>query len=183
MSSSAVSLPPSSVELNLLLEWPNQRSRRQWVLICAGSLFFHLVVFFLGIRLPSLVGQRQPEQRAVVHRIPLYLPRDLMTQRAPNKAKPSKKIDLADLVPAQETKPSPRGPSPSVRRFELPKQMTKQLVAKNDPPQILPQAPPIALNQSPVPSGAIPGSMPTPAPPPPKPATRQWRYPPDRPTN
>ncbi len=119
----------------------------------------------------SLIGERQPERQVVVHRIPLYLPPDLMTQKAPNKAEPSKKIDLADLLAAQETKPTPRPPAPSVRRFELPKQMAKQLVAKNEPPQILPQAPAIALSQSPVPLGGIPGTLPSPAPPPPKPSS------------
>ncbi len=171
VSSSAVSLPPSDVELNLLLEWPNQRTRPQWILICAGSLFFHLVVFYLGTRLQSLVGQRQPERQVVVHRIPLYLPPDLMTQKAPNRAKLSKQIDLADLLASQQAKASPKLPAPSVRRFELPKQMAKQLVAKNATPQILPQAPAIALNQNPVISGTLPGALPSPAPPPPKPST------------
>ncbi len=156
---------PSSVELNLLLEWPRQDSR--WRFVLAGSLAAHLLLFFAAIRLPSFVGRTEPEHRVIVRRTPLYLPPDALTQKAPNREKVSKQIDLADLMAARALKQHWAAPKPSVKRFEIPKDVTRQQTAKNAP-QILPEAPKIALNQAPA---ALPPGSPTglvaSAPPPP----------------
>jgi TonB family protein len=162
-----VELPPSSRELNLLLSWP-QRPMRQWTAIGAASLAVHLVLFLFAIQMPSMAGRARPQQTVIVHRIPLYLPPDVMTQKEPNRRKLSKQIDLADLLASQAARAQRASPKPSVRRFELPKQ--SRVRPLNTPPQILPEAPAVAVNQppGPLPVGAPDG---IPAPPPPKPST------------
>jgi TonB family protein len=159
-------LSPSTAELNLLLEWPDRRTRPQWALILAASVSLHIVLFFIGIKIPSLVGTRAPDREVVVHHVPLYLPPPgVMTQREPNKQKPAKQIDLADLAPSRESKASParRG---SVRRFEIPKQTEPKNLAKNLPPQILPQAPPVDIKPNAAAAPGSPGGLPATAPPP-----------------
>ncbi len=163
-------LTPSTVELNLLLEWPGGRTRPQWAGIFGASVLLHILVFSIAIRLPSLIeGERQPERTVIVRHIPLYLPRDVMTQRAPNRQKVTKQIDLASLMARQAAAPSRGTRSPSVKRFEIPKQVLRQDVTKNAPPQILPQVPSIATNPNGTPAAGIAGGLPAVAPPPPSP--------------
>lgn len=163
---STVVLPPSSVSLNLLLEWP-QRSRPQWPAIFAASVALHFVLFLIAIQMPSVV-QDEPRRTVVMHHIPLYLPRDVMTQREPNRQKLSKQIDLADLLASQQSHARPSAPRPRVKRFELPKQSPAP--PPKSPPQILPEAPAVAMNQAPapLPLGSPNGIT---APPPPAPST------------
>jgi len=161
-------LPPSPIELNLLLEWP-QRSRPQWAGIFAASIGLHLVFFFLAAQIPSLSGGAEHAQRTViVHHIPLYLPPDVMTQKAPNRHALSKQIDLADLLASQQSHAQLAAPRRSSRHFELPKQSPAPRPQKSAP-QILPEAPAIALNQAP---GPLPPGSPNgiTAPPPPAPS-------------
>lgn len=165
MSSNAVSLPPSSVELNLLLEWPDQRTGPKWVLILAASVALHVVFFTFAIRVPSLIGRRLPEHQIVVHKIPLYLPPDLMTQKARNTVRPAKQIDLADLQASAKIPAHAPTPPPNIRHFEVPKDVPKP-TPKAATPQILPQAPTVAVNQSPSASTPLPGTLPAVAPPP-----------------
>ncbi len=163
-----VLLPPSPVELNLQLEWP-QRSRPQWAGIFAASIALHVVFFFFAAQIPKLAGStHQAQQTAIVHHIPLYLPPDVITQRAPNRQKPSKQIDLADLLASQRSQAQRAAPRPSIRRFELPKQSSPR--PQKNSPQILPEAPAVALNQTP---GPLPLGSPNgiSAPPPPQAST------------
>ncbi len=163
-------LPPSPVELNLLLQWP-QRSRPQWTGIFTASIALHFVLFLLAIEIPG-VTPSEPVQAVRLQHIPLYLPRDVMTQREPNRQKLSKQIDLADLMASRQSQAKPSAPRPSVKRFELPKQSTPK--ALNNPPQILPEAPALALNQAPtpLPLGSPNGIT---APPPPAPSTSPFQ--------
>jgi TonB family protein len=155
-------------ELNLLLEWPHERSRSYWGGILAASLGVHAVVFLLATQLPSFVARNEPEQRVIVHRIPLYLPPDVLTQKERNRNKVSKQIDLADLLAAQRAQARAAARQPSVRHFELPKQAVPRK-ARQAAPQILPEAPQIAMNQRTAapPPGVANGIS---APPPPAPA-------------
>lgn len=158
-------LPPSSVELKLVLF--EKRSRSQWTAILAASVLFHIFFFFVAIQLPSFIPPAEPERSVIVKRVRLYLPPDVLTQKTPNRAKISKSIDLADLL----SKPSQRGqqarPQPSVKHFEIPRQALPQRAA-NKTPQILPEAPKVAATQTqaPPPPGAANG-LPAAAPPPP----------------
>ena len=159
-------LPPSDWPLNLLLEQQDKRTRSQWAAIVAGSIALHLILFSVAVKIPSLVGQREPEPTVVEHRIPLYLPPDVLTQREPNRHKVSKEIDLADLMAQKESQA--RRAMPRQRHFEIPKTTPQQKMA-NAAPQILPDAPKVAVNQppAPLPQGSPSGLA---APPPPKPA-------------
>lgn len=158
-------LPPSSIPLNLLLDWPLERSRPQWLRIIAGSILLHIVFFFAAIQLPSFIPIEQPTHRVAVRRVALYLPPDVLTQREPNKQKISKTIDLADLHPTPAQQPRQERPAPSRKQFDMPKQAAPQQMAKANP-QIVPEAPKVAVNETPgpLPPGVATG-LPAAAPP------------------
>jgi TonB family protein len=166
----AATLPATDADLNLLLEWPPRRTAGQWAAIIAGSLAFHLVLFSIAIQLPSFVVPSEPERRIIVKRTKLYLPPDVLTQKAPNRNKVTQNIDLASLLASQAAQAHRPSPEASAKRFELPKQIAPKQMAKAAP-QILPEAPNVAVNQapSPLPPGAISG-IGAPAPPPPTPS-------------
>jgi TonB family protein len=175
VATTPVILPPSDAELNLLLEWPRERSRPTWIAIIGGSLALHLLFFVLAVQLTSFIGSEEPERRVIVRRTPLYLPPDVLTQKAPNRRKVSDSIDLASLLTSQEAQARKASSDSSRKHFEIPKQPLPQLT-KNVTPQILPEPPKVALNQSmgPLPSGAI-GGIGAPAPPPPAPSQNPFQ--------
>lgn len=160
-------------ELNLLLQWPHERSRSYWSGIVAGSLAVHAVLFLFATQLPSFVARSEPEQQVIVKRIPLYLPPDVLTQKERNRNKVSKHIDLADLLASQRLQARRAAAKPSARHFELPKQALSQRATKAAP-QILPEAPRIAMNQPAAapPPGVANGIS---APPPPAPAEQPFQ--------
>ncbi len=149
LGDSTSALPPSAVPLNLLLDWPLERSRPQWLRILAVSLVLHVCFFFAAMRLPSFIKADQLARHVAVKRVPLYLPPDVLTQRTPNLQKISKNIDLSNLLstPAQQAREA--APRPSRKQFDMPKRAVPQQLAKR--PQILPEAPKVALNQTPGP--------------------------------
>jgi outer membrane biosynthesis protein TonB len=168
-SAPAQPLPPSDYPLNLELAARDTRSYRQIAAIGAGSLLVHLIVFLIAIKIPAFVEQTHPERLVVEHRTPLYFPREL-TQKDANKNKISKEIDLASLRAALRAQQQQQAsPSPSVRHFEPPQNVGAPQT--RSAPKIMPDAPNLAMNQTPADptSGAI-GGVPT-APPPPKPTT------------
>ncbi|MBV9301652.1 MAG: TonB family protein [Acidobacteriaceae bacterium] len=152
METQTVDPPTVQPELNLLLAWPDERGQR-WRTILGASLSVHLLLFFAAVKLPAFVRLASPpESRTVViKRTPLYLPRDVLTQRAPNRNKLSKQIDLADLLASQASPARASAPQPKPRRFELPKQTTPE-IAKNAPPQITVEPPSVALNEAAAPA-------------------------------
>lgn len=154
-------------ELDLLRGLPQERPPIQWVVIGTASVFIHLILFVLAVQLRSFTFHSLPERRVIVKYTPLYLPPDVMTQKAPNRQKVSKSIDLADLLSTPARQERRTAPRPSVKKFELPKQALPQQTAKL-PPQILPAAPQVAINLTPTQPlpGAL-GQLPAaPAPPP-----------------
>jgi len=154
------------LDLDLLRGLPEARPPSYWFGVLAGSLFVHLLVFLVALRLPSFTVRTQLETRVIRPHVVLYLPRDVMTQKAPNREKLSKSIDLADLMSTPLQQASKARPAPSVRQFELPKNAVAHKVTT--PPQILPEAPKIALNQAP--PAPMPGALSGLAAPPPPPA-------------
>ncbi len=166
----SATLPPSDYPLHLLLDWQAQTSRPHWTVVLLASAAIHVLVFVSAVRLPTLIARKEPVRRRVILRhTPLYLPRDLMTQKTPNLTKPSKQIDLSQLLADQpQQRARTASPAPSVKHFELPAKAAPQKAAKRDVPRILPDAPALALNQpaQQLPSGAASG-LPTAAPPPP----------------
>jgi TonB family protein len=135
------------------------------VAILGASVLIHVAIFLFVTTLPGMIGEgRPPEPSLIVHNIPLYLPRDVMTQREPNRQKPAKQIDLADLTPSRAALPSP-GSRRSERHFEVPKQLSQ--IAKKTQPAILAPAPTIDLSKNGAPSSGSPSGLPVAAPPPP----------------
>ncbi len=165
-SAPAQPLAPSDYPLHLQMEWHSAESKRQIAVVAVASVLFHAVVFVLGLEIPSLVQPNLPEHLIVEHKTPLYFPREL-TQKAPNKNKPTKEIDLASLIASQqEQQRQQASPNPSVRHFEPPQNVGAQQ-RNNKTPRIMPEAPNLAMNQNPadVGSGAINGLSPAPPPP------------------
>jgi outer membrane biosynthesis protein TonB len=166
-SAPAKPLPPSEYPLNLELFDRGKRPYRHLAAIGVASVLIHLAIFIFVLEVPSLVQQTHPERIVVEHRTPLYFPKEL-TQKAPNRNKISKEIDLASLRAALEDQQRQQAsPNPSVRHFEPPQAVGAPQPSKTA--RILPEAPNIALNQTPtdLASGAINGV--TAPPPPPKP--------------
>jgi TonB family protein len=164
VSESAVDI--EAYEPQFLLQWP-RRSPAGWTGILSASVALHLIVFFVGQQVPSLVGRMRPEPPVVVvHKTILYLPPSLLTQKAPNTKKPSQNIDLQSLYSSGAPKNRQATPAPSRRRFEVPKLAQTPPVAKQSP-QIVAQAPPVVTPQqtAQLPPGATSG-LPTAAPPP-----------------
>ncbi len=156
-------------ELNLLFPWPEDQYSARWRRSFVASIALHIVLFSAGLRIRSLIHNSSTEpvvKRAVT---PLYMPRDLVTQRAPNKGEISKSFDLADLLASQQEHRRVAAPTPgSVRHLQLPKENAK-VTAKVATPQISAEPPKeIAGNQPPPPGVA--DSVLGPVPPPPAPA-------------
>jgi TonB family protein len=159
-------LAPSDYPLQLELNWQDARAFRQWAKIGATSVLFHAIVFVLALQIPSLVQPNPPERVVVKHKTPLYFPQEL-TQKAKNRNKVSKNIDLASLIASQQEQHEQQAsPSPSVRHFEAPQNIGVPQESKT-PPRIMPDAPNLAMNQAPadVSSGAINGLSSAPPPP------------------
>jgi TonB family protein len=161
-----VAVEKGGLDLDLLRGLPEARPPSYCYRVLAGSLLVHFFVLLIAIRLPSFAIRTQTENRVIRPHVVLYLPRDMMTQKAPNRSKLSKSIDLADLMATPSQEANKASPSPSVRRFELPKNNAPQKVTA--PPQILPEAPKLALNQAP--PAPVPGAITGLAVPPPPPA-------------
>jgi TonB family protein len=163
-----VDLPPSDYPLRLELS-PGPVDSYWWKVI-AGSVAVHLLLLSLATRLPRFVALREPQRRLVEHRIPLYLPRDVLTQKARNQREVTKQVDLNALLELQNQQARQASPAPSVKQFEMPKSAINKQVAKS-PVSILPDAPALSVSQANTPPlpGAVNGL--TPAPPPPAPST------------
>src|SRR5579872_6106010 len=91
---------------DLLLDWHESAEPHRYLRAGVGSLVVHAAVFALVVFLASLAGpptreatEIVPDFRQAVH---LTLPADL-TQKAPNKGKVAKEIDVEDLKPRPAT--------------------------------------------------------------------------------
>jgi len=168
LNAPAQPMPPSDYPLNLQLTDGDPRSFRQLSILFAGSMLVHFVAFLFALQLPSFIGRRVPERVIVEHRTPLYFPREL-TQKAPNRNKVSRDIDLASLIAErQEQHQQNASPSSSVRHFEPPQKMGMPQDSK-PANRIMPDAPSLAMNQAPPDAGAgVLNGVPV-APPPPQP--------------
>jgi TonB family protein len=167
-SNQPVDLAPSDYPLHL--EMSQGGGNPYWWKIIAASIAVHFVLLSLATKLPSFAALREQERPVITHRIPLYLPRDVLTQKAPNKHEVTKQVDLADLMDLQNQQAHRASPDHSVKQFEMPK-TTANVKNSKAPVTILPDAPAVAVNQAsaPPPPGAANGlAM---APPPPEPPT------------
>jgi TonB family protein len=121
---------------------------------------------------PSLPGRAytpfDPESMDVHKATPLFLPPELLTQKAPNKREVSKDLDLAGLVAKPEAKPSPASaPVQAPRKFQPPPVPAPPTQPKAiDPAKVEPA--PTLQAQTPPTIGTVQQPLPvTVAPPPP----------------
>lgn len=132
-------------ELDLLLHWPERHSTRGWVGIGAISVLLNLLCVAVVVQAPVATTPAQPERKVVVVKTRLYMPRDLLTQKAPNRRAVSKSIDLNDLLAVQAARPRPAVPTPAPRHFEAPR-VSPPPQAQKTAPQITAAAPDITVN-------------------------------------
>ncbi len=107
---------------NLLLDWHESADRKRYWRAALGTLVVHAGILAVVFLLASLSGPALkegpeviPDFRQAVH---LILPQDL-TQKAPNKGKVAKEVNVEDLKPrpaSQQRLP----PAPAVRAFKPP---------------------------------------------------------------
>ena len=166
-SGQPVELAPSDYPLHLEMIQGGGNTHWWWVL--AASMAVHAFLLGLASKLPSFVAMHEPARTVIVHKVPLYLPRDVLTQKARNKHEVAKTVDLADLMELQNQQARRASPDHSVKQFEMPKMARNQASVKA-PVEILPEAPTVKMAQTNAPP--LPGASNglASAPPPPKPS-------------
>ncbi len=171
---------PEEPQLNLLLDWQDGERPNYWLLVIAGSLALHLLFFGIAVQMPAFIERSEPPSRVIAPRhITLYLPPDVLTQRAPNRKELTRSIDLADLVATPSEQARRGAPNRSVRHLELPTQITPKPVAKALPPQ--PVVPPQIVAEVPPASERSQTPQTTPPPPPKANTTASLTPPPAKP--
>ncbi len=150
---------------NLLLDWQASPVPNRWLPAGVGSLAVHILLFVFAFalsRLDSYTPRKAPEIIADLEKsTPLVAPplREL-TQKAPNRGKIAKEVNVEDLQPrpaSQErlapapatrrfTPPTVREPQPEVPRFTEPPKLE---AANNNPPNVV--LPPIGVPKAPPP--------------------------------
>src|SRR5580704_13478112 len=152
---------------NFLLDWHESADSNRFWRAAIGTLVVHagivsLVVFLASLSGPALRNGTEivPDFKQAVH---LILPRDL-TQKAPNKGKVAKEVNVEDLKPRPRTldrlppapalrafkppNPQPPGPPrPTTPRIAEPPKIEPPVTAQNAPPALpamsgTPKAPP-----------------------------------------
>jgi TonB family protein len=153
-------------ELNLLFPWPDEERRSRWRRSLAASFAVHIILFFTALQLKSIIPAA-PQQTVVRRVTHLYLPPDLLTQRAPNKGEISKSFDLARLMASQQAERRISAPAPgSVRKLQIPKQKVNATPKAAVGPEISTQPPKeIAANELP-PAGVVDSTVAAVPPPP-----------------
>lgn len=166
MTSTTTEVPakPSSFgNLDLFVEIDSRPDPR-WRKIFTSSVFAHLIGFVLFMSSPGFVSE-PPRRLAQRHVVPLYLPPQLLTQKARNKQEPSRSIDLAALM-------SPAPSSPRAPHFEVPSAAPSRPAPSPalQPAPAVGQVSPTAA----VPAGVASGMPAPPAPPPPAPSSEPF---------
>lgn len=155
---------------NFLLDWHESTNSRRYWQAAIGTLVVHAGIVALVFLLASLSGpalrngtEIVPDFKQAVH---LVLPADL-TQKAPNKGKVAKEVNVEDLKPrpASEKRlppapavrafkppnPQPPGPPlPAAPRIAEPPKIETPVTAQNAPPALPalagpPKAPPVQI--------------------------------------
>lgn len=148
----AFDLPSSDYPLDL--ELPQRSTNSPWWKIILASLAVHALLLSIATRLPTFAALRDAPRPVALHTVPLYLPKDALTQKSPNTRELTKQIDLAQLMDLQDQRAQHASPNHSVRQFEMPKLSSRR--SAKAPVTILPDAPAVDLNQPAAP--ALPGA-------------------------
>lgn len=106
---------------NLLMDWHEASESRRWLRAGIGSIAVHAALVLLAFGVAAL-DTPQPENGTVIvadlrKATPLYAPPTPLTQKAPNRDKVAKEVDVEGL-----TAPATRRtlPSPPLRTFQPP---------------------------------------------------------------
>ena len=150
-------LPPSTSEsaptVDFLIDWEHQYERRPLWLSVILSLLAHVFLYVFSHNLPDLPPRqyatlRMPTAAELKAKAtPLVMPPDVMTQKAPNKQKPTKEFDLEGLVAPkteQVQKQSGTVARPAPKPLSMPGPERAHVLA---PPKTLTPAPEIAEKQ------------------------------------
>jgi len=163
-----VSADGGDVELNLLLDWrPEEEQRRRWIRAGAGSIAVHIVLFLAALGVGKLETAGPQQATTVISNFrkvtPLYVPQDILTQKAPNRDKVSKEVNVEGLM-ASKAQKSQAAPPPT-SSFRPPAEPEKRAPEPPPAPRIA-EPPKIETAANNPPAGtALPPSTPK-APPP-----------------
>ena len=157
---------PDDDEPHLLTEWGDPSSRGRTGKAGVISVLVHVAAVVLLAVLPQdfFFSTPPPPERVQSNRIvtPLIEPLTEFTQKAPNKGKIAKSIDMASLEPRPRIQ-APRG-APSTSRPIAPR--PSAIPAPPAPPPALPEPPKIEASVKEPPKIDLPPGNATPAPPP-----------------
>jgi TonB family protein len=172
-----VQAPQSELEPHLLVDWKADHNRPPLSVTAIGSILIHLLLFAAAMFAPSLPGRQYapfPDAIDVRKSTPLFLPKELLTQKAPNKREVSKDLDLAGLIAKPDIKPTPAAaPLQAPRKFQpppLPTASTQPVIKTVDPAKLEPA--PTLQAQTPPAIGNIQQPLPVNVPPPPPPVEK-----------
>ncbi len=107
---------------NLLLDWQKAGEPPHWISAGLGSIVVHAVVVPLLVLIASLetpAPKLATEIASNIQKVTLLAPPREITQKAPNRAKVAREVNVEDLMPrpaSQERLP----PAPAVRKFRPP---------------------------------------------------------------
>lgn len=159
-----VAPPRADAELNLLTEWGDRNSRVRWREARVASVLVHIAGIVVLISLPAGFLDGPPARRLApqVHHIltPLIDPPTEFTQKAPNKGKIAKELDVAALQPRERIR-APQ-PTPSTTR---PQASRPAPVPTVQPAPALPEPPKLDAGNKEAPKLDLP-PVAAPAPPP-----------------
>ena len=143
---------PADSGPNLLMDWHESTDPRRWLRAGIGSVAVHVVLFLGAVALATLdVPQPRSATEIVsnIQRVTLTIPSDL-TQKAPNKSKVSKEVNVEDLKPRHATEQLPPAPAARVFRPPVPRKTENPLPGSPTAPPKLdasltpPNLPPLA---------------------------------------
>jgi TonB family protein len=144
---------------NLLMDWHESRDSRRWFRAGIGSVVVHILIIVIafwvaGLDAPQL--RSVPEIVSNIQRVTLIVPSDL-TQKAPNKSKVSKEVNVEDLKPRRASEQR-LPPAPAQRIFHppAPQKTEAQKAGTPEPPKIEAAATP----PPPPPAAGVPEAKP-----------------------
>jgi TonB family protein len=159
--------PAADAELNLLTEWGDGNSRLRWREASVASVLVHIAAITLLMSLPAGFLDGPPPRHAApqIHRIitPLTEPLTEFTQKAPNKGKIAKELDVAALQPRERLKAPQEALSTSRPRASRPAPVPVTPAAQPTP--ALPEPPKLEASNKEAPKLDLPPAA-APAPPP-----------------
>ncbi len=144
---------------NLLMDWHESTDSRRWVRAGVGSVVVHILLLLVAFWVAGLAPPRiatVPEIVSNIQRVTLIVPTDL-TQKAPNKSKVSKEVNVEDLKPRPASQQRlPPAPAAHVFHPPTPQKQVPQQAGSPDPPKIAAAATP----PPPPPAAGVPEAKP-----------------------